>query len=74
MAGLSNRAVAQSLGVSIATVSRLRSADRLPSFELMAKVAEGFAWPIEDQARQRLDKTWHVGFETAIRQASPALP
>lgn len=59
--------VAQMLGVSMATVSRLRSGDRQPSFLLMAAIEKALDWPIEDQARQRTDKRWHLGFETALR-------
>ena len=58
-----NRWIANALGVSEATVSRLRSGDRNPSFAVMAKIADTFGWPIASQSTARVQGRWHLGFE-----------
>lgn len=60
--------VAVLLGCSTATVSRLRAGDRQPSFLLMAHVETVLGWPMEQQARARIDKRWHLEFETALQR------
>ena len=60
--------VAQLLGCSIATVSRLRAGDRQPSFLLMAGIERAIGWMIEDQARARAGSRWHLEFETQLHR------
>jgi transcriptional regulator with XRE-family HTH domain len=51
----SNEAVGRLLGVSHATVSRYKSGDRLPTIDIMGKIATVLNWSMDDQyaARQR---------------------
>lgn len=60
--------VAQALGCSIATVSRLRAGDRQPSFLLMVAIERAFDWPLEEQARSRAASRWHLDFDTALNR------
>lgn len=46
---LTNAALGEALGVTHATVSRIRSGDRNPSTELMVKLAKLIDWPLDAQ-------------------------
>jgi transcriptional regulator with XRE-family HTH domain len=63
--------IAQELGVSLATVSRIRSADRNPTLDLMVKLDEVYGWPISKQAVLYKQGLWLEGFETRIQQMEP---
>jgi transcriptional regulator with XRE-family HTH domain len=65
---LSNAEVARRLGITASGVSRLRSGNRRPSFDLMVKIANEFWWPLEDQARSRDAGNWVVRFETHLTE------
>lgn len=61
--------LAAALGVSLATISRLRSGDRRPSMALMSRIEKELGWSIETQARAWINGNWHLKFETRIRKA-----
>lgn len=44
--------LAERLGVSVATVSRICSGERKPSMQLMDRVEEVLGWPFSDQANE----------------------
>lgn len=48
-----NEELAGLLGVSHATVSRIRSGDRLPSLQVMQKIREEFGWTLDEQTDAR---------------------
>lgn len=54
---LTNEALGQALGVTHATISRIRSGSRLPSGEVMSAIAKLMDWPIEEQMRLKLAST-----------------
>ena len=64
---VTHRVVADKLGVTVAAVSRLRSGSRLPSFDLMCKIQGAYGWPVEEQARARVNGQWMYAFESVLR-------
>lgn len=54
---LTNEALGQALGVTHATISRIRSGSRLPSGEVMSAIAVLMEWPIEEQMQLKLAQT-----------------
>lgn len=65
--------IAKKLGVSLATVSRLRSQDRNPTLVLMAKIDRAFGWPIGRQAEAYKEGRWLEEFESVLQKASNEL-
>lgn len=62
-ADVTNREVAEVLGVTHSMISRIRSGDRSPSLDLMTRIAFEFKWPLEDQGNERRLGTYRHGFE-----------
>jgi len=48
-----HQTVANELGLTVATVSRIRTGARLPSFEVMQKIVKLTGWSLDDQATAR---------------------
>lgn len=74
-----HQVVADELGVTVATVSRIRTGDRLPSLELMDKIETLTDWGISDQIDARKTADLYAGqFNRALtrwwqqRQSSTA--
>lgn len=68
-----NLAVAVVLGVSETSVSRYRSGDRHPKFEVQKVIAEKYGWPVSEQAAAHSAGEWGVQFERVLcRQPDPA--
>jgi transcriptional regulator with XRE-family HTH domain len=65
-ADIANTEIAKTLDVQHTTVSRYRSGDRVPSLDVMLKIAEEYDWGLELQALSRQAGTWHEGFEAAL--------
>lgn len=63
--------IAADLGVSLATVSRIRSADRNPTLDFMVKLDKVYGWPIAQQADLYKQGVWLEGFETRIQNLVP---
>lgn len=66
-----NRAIADRLGLSVATISRLRSGDRNPSFAVMERIASETGWSVARQSTARTAGKWYLGFEEACRKLKP---
>lgn len=66
-----NRTIADRLGLSVATVSRLRSGDRYPSFAVMERIASETGWSVARQSTARAAGKWYLGFEEACRKLKP---
>lgn len=66
-----NRTIADRLGLSVATVSRLRSGDRYPSFAVMERIASETGWSVARQSTARTAGKWYLGFEEACRKLKP---
>lgn len=49
MIPMNGRQIADALGVSEATISRLKDGERRPSLALMNRIKERAQWPLEDQ-------------------------
>lgn len=63
---VTNEAVGKALGLSHSMVSRIRSGDRMPSFDKMVKIAAVYGWSLEAQGEaHRLDQ-YASEFEKAI--------
>ena len=62
-----HRAIAELLGLSIPTISRLRSGERVPSWPNQQVIAERLNWPLADQTRARERSRWYIEFERHIR-------
>lgn len=54
---LTNEAFGKLLGLSHATISRIRGGTRMPSGEIMLKIATLMDWPVEEQMRAKLVAT-----------------
>ncbi len=58
--------VAERLGLSVATVSRLRTGDRLPSLEVMIDISEMTKWGVDAQAVSRQRGTYAQDFNEVL--------
>lgn len=65
-ASVTNQQVADDLGVSHATISRIRSGDRVPSVELMATIESVMGLKMNAQVRARLNGQYADLFEKAL--------
>lgn len=65
---VTNRRVGEDLGVSHATISRIRSGDRVPSLALMGKVEKLTRWKLDRQVRARLEGKYADQFERVLTQ------
>jgi ribosome-binding protein aMBF1 (putative translation factor) len=66
---LSNVEVGRRIGLHHTSVSRVRSADRVPSLEVMSKIAAEFGWSLDDQAAAKAAgrPTYARQFELVIK-------
>jgi transcriptional regulator with XRE-family HTH domain len=67
----SNEAVGQLLGVSHATVSRYKSGDRLPTIDIMGKIAEVLNWSMDDQYAARQSGNYAREFIARLPDSTP---
>lgn len=63
---LSNTELGGLLGISHASVSRIRSGHRNPSITVMSKIATLTAWDVGDQVEARESGTYPAEFEKAV--------
>lgn len=63
---LSNAELGAKLGVSHATVSRIRSGNRLPSIGVMSRISELTGWSIDDQVVARNENQYSERFDLAF--------
>lgn len=71
---VTNRRVGEDLGVSHATISRIRSGDRVPSLALMGKIERLTRWKLDRQVRARIEGKYAAQFEVALsRHYDPSL-
>lgn len=68
--GMTQTRLASELGVSLATVSRVRSQDRNPTLDLMSRISKVYGWPIGEQATAWEAGKWLHGFEDLIQRLS----
>ena len=66
--GMTQTRLASELGVSLATISRVRSQDRNPTLDLMSRVSKVYGWSIGDQATAWDEGKWLHGFEDLIQR------
>lgn len=67
-ATVTNKQVGADLFVSHATVSRIRSGDRLPSIDLMLQIEKVTRWKLDRQIRARQDGSYAAKFEEVLTQ------
>lgn len=65
---ITNARVAKDIGVTHSMVSRIRSGDRHPSFEIMAQIERAYNWTISDQAKARTEGKYAQMFEYRVSQ------
>lgn len=63
---ISNIKLGELLGLSHASVSRIRSGDRLPSLDVMHKISYLTGWTMDEQTARRNDGTYNVEFDRAF--------
>lgn len=63
---VTNREVAELLGVTHSAISRIRSGDRMPSLDLMVEVSIKLNWAVEEQAYNRRLNTYRYEFEEVL--------
>lgn len=68
MEAVLHKDVAELLGVSVASVSRLRSGNQKPSLDLMFTIRNKLDWSAEDQVDAWYSDRWNVEFENRIRE------
>lgn len=59
--------VARDLGLSLSTISRVRSQDRNPTLDLMMRLDRVYKWDVGVQARLHRDGQWLRGFESLLQ-------
>jgi transcriptional regulator with XRE-family HTH domain len=69
---LTNEELGELLGISHATVSRIKSGHRLPSLGVMDKIRELYGWSIDDQTDARNGDTYAIEFNQRV--ANRAVP
>lgn len=67
---LSNTELGGLIGVSHASVSRIRSGDRKPSIRVMSKISKLTGWSIDGQVASRDKGTYAIDFEQAFSEYS----
>jgi transcriptional regulator with XRE-family HTH domain len=65
-----NEELAELLEVSHATVSRIRSGDRLPSLAVMDRIRTLLNWSLDDQADARTRGVYHEQFCKRVDQGA----
>lgn len=63
---VTNQRVAEDLGITHSTVSRIRSGDRLPSLQLVRRIAARYGWPVEEQIEDLDPARYAVAFEAVL--------
>lgn len=71
-----NKSMGERIGLSHSTVSRIRVGLRLPSIEVMGKIAQEFGWTLEDQfaSRTKGAKVYAKAFDKLVRGPDPKNP
>lgn len=65
-APVTNQRVADDLGITHSAVSRIRSGDRLPSLQLVRRIAGQLGWPVDEQVSSLDPKTYAAAFEKVL--------
>lgn len=65
-AAVTNPRVGEAIGMTHSGVSRIRSGDRLPSFDAMTRIEAGLGWSHSDQAAARNAGKYAEEFEKAL--------
>lgn len=63
--------VAEKLGLTIATVSRIRSGDRLPSLGVMRQISNLYGWTIDQQLEARDLGDYAHEFNRRLAESAP---
>jgi len=63
---VTNQQVADDIGITHSAVSRIRSGDRLPSIQLVRKIAATYGWPVEQQIEDLDPARYAVAFEAVL--------
>lgn len=66
-----NQEVADRLGLTHSAISRIRSGQRLPSFQVMNRIATEYDWPLKSQVEARIHDTYAEQFEMVICGVQP---
>lgn len=61
-----HQVVADELGLTVATVSRIRSGQRLPSLEVMQNINKLLNWSLDDQAQARDLRSYNAALNTRL--------
>lgn len=72
MPPLTNREMGDRIGVTHSAVSRIRHGIRLPSLEVMGRIAKEFKWPVPAQIRSRERGRYASDFDRLVRGRRPA--
>lgn len=67
---VTNRAVAEALGLSESGVSRLRSGDRFPSLSVMQQIESVYGWTVQGQSNARAADDWTTAFEKVLEASN----
>lgn len=67
-APVTNERVAQDLGITHSTVSRIRSGHRLPSLQLVRRIEAVLGWPVGEQVSSLDPTTYARAFEALLEK------
>lgn len=67
---VTNQWVADQIGISNSMVSKIRSGDRFPSFNVMLKIEKAFNWDTVKQIEARKDNKYQSEFEDRLTDAA----
>lgn len=65
---MTNREVADLVGLTHSTISKYRSGTRTPSLDVMVKISGALDWPLEDQITAVLEDVYAPYLEGQIAQ------
>lgn len=63
---ITNIDLAKRLDLTHSSVSRLRAGKRTPGIDAMMRISTVLSWPVNEQARSRQAKTYHVELERRL--------
>lgn len=69
-----NKGIAERIGLTHSSVSRIRNGHRLPSVGVMSAIEKEVGWKVADQVKARQEGTYAEAFRTRVLREPKAVP
>lgn len=67
-----NKTVAERIGLTHSTISRIRNGHRVPSVDAMVRIEAETKWSVADQIKARQEGTYAEAFRKRVLKEQPA--